>query len=306
MKLFGDRKHLFLMFFMMIGISLCLGRAVNAETAPQPVSTVAQVQTAVAQVVWVKGVVKAVSPTKETRVLQRRGVIYEKDTILTDKDSTGQVVFSDNTILALRENTEVHVDKYKFSNGKEPSEDEYLVSIAKGGFRTITGAIAKSNPSNYQVNTPVATIGVRGTQWSIYMDEDRKIYLKIENGSIRVQTPGGEAVLTQGSQNLYAVIRSGQAPEVSAKTPAGASFASDPPLTPAQSTLPNSSSSSTGTPPPTTGTGTPPSTGSGTTSTTTTTTATEATTTTTTTAPKSSGSGGSGTSRTVTGFCIGG
>jgi hypothetical protein len=298
MKLFGDRKRLFLMLFMMIAIAMCLGRAVNAETPAQPAATAAQVQTAIAQVVWVKGVVKAVSPSKEIRVLQRRGVIYEKDTILTDKDSTGQVVFSDNTILALRENTEIHVDKYKFTNGRAPSEDEYLVSIAKGGFRTITGAIAKSNPTNYQVNTPVATIGVRGTQWSIYMDENRKIYLKIEIGSIRVQTPGGEAILTQGSQNLYAVIRAGQAPEVSAKTPAGASFASDPPLTPAQSTLPNSSSSSTGTPPPTSGSGTPPSTGSGTTSTTT-------ETTTTTTTPKSSGSGGGGTSRTVTGFCIG-
>lgn len=41
--------------------------------------------------------------------------------------------------------------------------------LVKGGFRTVTGLIGKANREDYRVNTPTATIGVRGTDWIIWV-----------------------------------------------------------------------------------------------------------------------------------------
>lgn len=44
--------------------------------------------------------------------------------------------------------------------------------LLKGGFRTVSGLIGKGNPDEYRINTPVATIGIRGTDyWVILCDE---------------------------------------------------------------------------------------------------------------------------------------
>lgn len=247
MKTYNLQKLYFFFIFIMISTTMLFAwRAYAADTTPPPADKAVASQPAkpsgVAQVVWVKGVVKAISINKTERTLQRRDVVYEKDVIVTDKEGSGQLVFTDNTLIALRESTEVHIDKYKFTGGKAPSEDQYLVSLAKGGFRTITGQIAKTNPANYQVNTPVATIGVRGTQWSVYIGPESQLYFKIESGSIKITTPQGVANLSEGTKNLYAVIVKGQVPVVTSQVPAGASatFSAQPNIVPAKSSMPTS------------------------------------------------------------------
>jgi len=222
---------------------------VSATPTPTPASAPsASAPASVGQVVWVSGVVKAISVNKVQRVLQRRGVIYAQDTIVTGEGASGEIVFSDNTITSLFPNSEIRVDKYQYTHGRAPSQDKYLVNVVKGGFRTITGAIAKSNPSNYQVSTPVATIGVRGTQWIVIVSPDQ-IYLKIERGSIQIQTPKGSAVLDKTSvNNLYAAIDvHNPVPKVMKVSPTAA-FNSAPPLAPATSTLPQSNTNSSITP----------------------------------------------------------
>jgi hypothetical protein len=121
----------------------------------------------VGQMVWVKGTVKALSVDQTSRTLQRRSPIYASDTLVTGASDEGQIVFTDNSVVVLRSDTEFKIDQYKF-NKTSPSEGQYAASVAKGGFRTITGLISKANPDNYRVNTPVATIGVRGTDYSIH------------------------------------------------------------------------------------------------------------------------------------------
>lgn len=41
--------------------------------------------------------------------------------------------------------------------------------LVKGGFRTITGLIGKANQEDYRVTTPTATIGIRGTEWIVWI-----------------------------------------------------------------------------------------------------------------------------------------
>jgi hypothetical protein len=204
-----------------------------AQTESQPASK------AIAQVVWVKGTVKAMGLDKKERILKRRDDIFEKDTIVTDKDSTGQIVFSDNSLVALNKATEFKVDQYKYTAGKDSSEDKYIVTVAKGGFRSITGAIGKSNPDNYKVNTPVATIGVRGTEFIVAIDKSGQIFTKIIVGSINVKTTAGAVVLTAGTDKLYAKIDSlYKAPQVVTAAQVPVVLSQTPNILPAKSTLP--------------------------------------------------------------------
>lgn len=41
--------------------------------------------------------------------------------------------------------------------------------LLRGGFRAVSGLIGKANVNDYRVSTPVATIGIRGTDWALYI-----------------------------------------------------------------------------------------------------------------------------------------
>jgi len=116
-----------------------------------------------AQVVWVEGVIEDTSADKKVRKLQRKDLIYEHDSLTVQKGSSGQIVFSDNTLFSLSENSIFKIDQYRFNKNGKTADERYVVDVVKGGFRTVTGLISKAGPTNYQVKTPVATIGVRGT-----------------------------------------------------------------------------------------------------------------------------------------------
>lgn len=146
-------------------------------------TTAAAVGNAIGQVVWVKGVVKATGPDQTTRTLTRRSPIYVKDTIETTENSTGEVVFSDNSIVALRSDTQLRIDDYQFGKNVEPSKVKYIATLVKGGFRTLTGLIPKENSKNYQVNTPVATIGVRGTEYAVSLGKNNSLDIMYFKGT---------------------------------------------------------------------------------------------------------------------------
>jgi hypothetical protein len=161
----------------------------NAQTTP----------IAIGQVVWVKGILKAVQPNASPRVLSRRSPIFEKDTLMTSDKSTGEIVFSDNSLLSLRENTTLQIAEYQYGAGNQPSKDTFTANIVKGGFRTITGAISKNHPEGYETKTPVATIGTLGTLYSVYINGG-KLYAKVDRGGIILTNSKGRVVLQRCSQ----------------------------------------------------------------------------------------------------------
>jgi hypothetical protein len=163
----------------------------------------------VGRVVWVKGVLKAVMENNEERILQKTSLIYEKDTLITDQGSQAQIVFTDNTLMTFREGSKFVISQYSYKPSNQGgSVGKYVMSLIEGGFRTITGAIAKSNPSDYQVNTPVATIGVRGTDYAIYLNHG-ELYVGYYTGKPCVRNNGGkQEELCLDPQNPYGYVQS--------------------------------------------------------------------------------------------------
>ncbi len=209
-------RHVFLGLFISLNmLTFCWAQTTCAQDSSSPASI-----PAIGKIVWVKGTVKALGPDQKERVLQRSSAVYEKDTVMTDKTSTGQIVFTDNSMVSLNADTAFRVDQYKFDrNNSTAADGKYVANLAKGGFRTVTGLIPKGHPDNYQVNTPVATIGIRGTDYQVAINNG-SLYLKLYKGAILVQNESGSLELNELKRKLYAVVGAHQAPVLLDKAPA--------------------------------------------------------------------------------------
>lgn len=80
------------------------------------------------------------------------------------------------------------VPKSAPSVASAPTARRAFFRLLKGGFRAVSGLIGKADPAEYRVNTPVATIGIRGTDyWVVFCDaacaEDKTLKENLPEGS---------------------------------------------------------------------------------------------------------------------------
>lgn len=120
----------------------------------------------VGHVIAASGLLKARGGDGSERELKRRSPIYRADTLWVGDNGFLQLRFTDGALVSLRPGSELKVKEYRFE-GKEDGSEKAVFDLVKGGLRTITGAIGRSNQENYQVETPVATIGIRGTHYGL-------------------------------------------------------------------------------------------------------------------------------------------
>jgi hypothetical protein len=97
--------------------------------------------------------------------LKYGSAIQDRDTLQTGERSNLQVRFTDESIMSLRERTQMRIDEFAYS-GKPGGGESAFFRLVRGAFRTVTGLIGRSDNSRYGVVTPVATIGIRGTMYA--------------------------------------------------------------------------------------------------------------------------------------------
>ena len=104
-----------------------------------------------------------ISAAGDRAALKAGDVINSGDTLITGVASRLQWRSNDGGMFALRPDTEFKVDEYQYDVGK--ARGRSFFSLAKGGFRTLSGRIGKKHHDDYQLKTPVATLGIRGTHY---------------------------------------------------------------------------------------------------------------------------------------------
>lgn len=120
----------------------------------------AEIAVIAGQVELVEGGVKIVDSKGVERVPRVGEPVLEGDTLHCGKDGELHVRMQDDAFIAVRANTQLKIAIYQ---AKGAESDSAVFSLLKGTFRSITGWIGKVNRKNYQVQTPSATIGIRGT-----------------------------------------------------------------------------------------------------------------------------------------------
>lgn len=90
------------------------------------------------------------------------------DRIVTAPDATASIVFRDGTMLTLGGGADVHLRDYVF----EPKAGRYAFSLymEQGSAIYESGKIGRMAPGSVKVETPQATVGVRGTRFLIEAD----------------------------------------------------------------------------------------------------------------------------------------
>ena len=134
------------------------------------------------------GTISVQKPDGAVRVLTRQSEVTKGDTLNTEKDSYAQVKFADGGIVTLKPNSRIKLDDFNFDE-KEPAKDSSTLSLLKGGLRMITGLIGKrGNPDAFKANTVTATIGIRGTTFTV---DDCLTTACVKRGATRVGLLGG-------------------------------------------------------------------------------------------------------------------
>lgn len=94
--------------------------------------------------------------------------LYEGYLIETEDDSSIGLVFIDGTQLSIGPSSQVIINRYLFS----PKQKNYLfdVLIQNGSAIYSSGKLGELSPESIKVQTPEATIGVRGTKFLVEVD----------------------------------------------------------------------------------------------------------------------------------------
>ena len=92
-----------------------------------------------------------------------------QDEVKTLRGKAG-ITFQDNTQVQVNENSRLVIDDFVYDS-KKPAAGKLALNMASGTVRYASGAIAHDNPSKVAINTPTATIAVRGTDFSATVDE---------------------------------------------------------------------------------------------------------------------------------------
>lgn len=134
--------------------------------------------------------------------------IEMNDTIVTAK-ANAKLTFEDNTTVNITEQSKLVVDDFVYDPKK--GSGKLAMKVVMGTARYASGQIAKNNPQQVSVNTPTATVAVRGTDFSMTVDElGRSLIMllpscdkeknKCVTGAILVKNDAGEVFMNEPYQ----------------------------------------------------------------------------------------------------------
>ena len=130
-------------------------------------------------------------------------IIEEGDTIITQNKTRVQVILKDDTIITIGSHSSFKFDTYFFDGSKKSI---LSMRMNRGFFRSVTGKIGKIAPERFKVKTSSATIGIRGTDFSV----------RLQNAIERFKCYSGGIRITFG--NTYKDIGAGESFELNINT----------------------------------------------------------------------------------------
>ena len=103
------------------------------------------------------------------------------DQVNSARVSSLQVLLKDQTVFTVGPECELVIDRFVYDPAKD--SNSLKANVTKGMFRFMSGNISKSGPESVSIDTPVASLGVRGTIVEGLVGEDA-IEIALELGLI--------------------------------------------------------------------------------------------------------------------------
>lgn len=131
----------------------------------------AQTSIAVGEVSLVLGKAYRLTWSGAREQLERGSKIAVGDRIDTRSNGHVHVRFIDNALVSVRPNSQLVIQRYDY-NPDEPADSAVKFDLREGVTRAISGEAAKAARDRFRLNTPIAAIGVRGTDFVVSADAD--------------------------------------------------------------------------------------------------------------------------------------
>lgn len=143
-------------------------------------------------------------PTLPPKSAKKGSGVEAGQVITTGKDGQAVIKFQDGQIIALKSNSIFRVNSYQFDQAA-PEKGESVFALLQGGLRAVTGLIGASNKEKWRLATPTATMGIRGTDFLVEIDQ--AVYMQVNSGSVAATNAGGSLIV---NVNEAGVITSAQ------------------------------------------------------------------------------------------------
>ena len=165
-----------------------LGMAVSlalscALVLPRPaIASVAVPAGAVGQVSMVLGKAWLRSADGSKQPLTQGAVIGVADTIETDSNGHVHLRFVDQALVVVRPSSTLEIERYEY-DAQNPAASAVKLNLREGVARSISGAAAQAAKQNFRMNTPIAAIGVRGTDFVVSASQ-QSVSALVKEGAI--------------------------------------------------------------------------------------------------------------------------
>lgn len=165
----------------------------------------------VGQVIKSRGKTFAISKKDKQRNLQVGNEVFVGDRIFTGVKGFVRLSMIDDAKIDLRCNSEMSIEDYQLLRGGNRS----VIYLIKGSVKKITGSIGKMADDVYELHTPLATVGVRGTEYAIRVLQShgcdgsldvnsQGLFVKVNKGAINVKSQSRETALNKGDTSHLA------------------------------------------------------------------------------------------------------
>lgn len=135
------------------------------------------------------------------RPLSSGSEVFAREVVRTGEESMAQLLFLDETSLSIGPQSEVTLDRFVYDPNR--GAGSLVLNATRGAFRFVSGS---QQPSSYQIRTPVATIGVRGTIFDGYITKNAQgqwvIVIVLVEGATSVKLGGKVYELSKPGQAL--------------------------------------------------------------------------------------------------------
>jgi hypothetical protein len=95
--------------------------------------------------------------------------VQPSDVIMTGKDGSAGITFTDNSLVSLGPDSVFAIDKYRFDTTTHVGEFEG--NLRHGKLAAVSGKMVKQTPESMKIRTPSAIMGVRGTEFLVQVDD---------------------------------------------------------------------------------------------------------------------------------------
>jgi hypothetical protein len=177
----------------------------------------AQGDAAAGRFILVTGDVRVLDRNGSARAAERNGEFRPGESIVTGANGFSQLRMTDGGAVSVRADSQLKLDAYSYA-GSDDRNASFFVTVLKGGFRTITGLIARNSRNNYRVMTTSATMGIRGTDFEVVhvvqplADAAAGTYNRVYEGITTFQNRAGVAILVSREQTAFVALPSNLPP----------------------------------------------------------------------------------------------